>query len=184
MSGLSVPKGEYEVVRVFALNMPANDAKTFVEADGGSYPLRDALGVDVLLPEGVDLVRIADLGELGLTGLLAEGHGIASKVLSGDAEKLAALSGHVVVLTSSAFGGAAADLSPGPELTFIGAYPLRKAAAAIDTLPPDRTSEPVAAPSSEAPVHAPGRVTLPWWIGAVIAGLALLLVWLLLGAAA
>ncbi len=186
MTGLAVPKGEFEVVRVFALNLPGPEAKAFAKDSGnGSYPLRDALGLDVLKPSGVDLVRIKDLGELGLMGLLTEGHGIAPETLSGDAAKLAALEGHVIVITSSAFGGAEAKISLGPEMSFIGAYPLRAAAAAIDTLASDTSEAPYQAEAAApAPVVHPGKALVPWWLWAILAAATVLILWLTFGGGA
>lgn len=115
---LTVPASERGIVRVFALDMPPEQAR-FLSEPGA---LDQVLGVQGIDPADAQIIRIADLEEFGLLGYLTEGAGIPPSELAADRARLKALEGHVLVLFSRAFGGRAVTLAPHPGLTLIGAY--------------------------------------------------------------
>lgn len=116
---ISVPKHEQRVTRVFALSMSNAQAKALSE---NPELQNKALGTASLAPSGIEVFRLADLGELGLIGYLREGLDLPENDLKRDRAKLAALEGWVMLVYSSAFEGHPRELSPIPELTLVGSY--------------------------------------------------------------
>lgn len=115
---LTIPAGEHGRVRVFALDMPPEQAE-FLREPGAADQVLGAEGLD---PAHIDIIRIADLEDLGLAGYLTEGCGIPEDQIDPDRTRLAALQGYAMVLRSRAFAGRAATLAPAPELTLIASY--------------------------------------------------------------
>ena len=133
-----IPAQEHGIVRLFALSY-----KTAMEMTHGETlaPLADALGAPALDPDHVQIVALRQLGDLGLTGLLEDGHGIAPATLAPDRVRLNTLTGDIAILRSRAFGGVALTLSPQTDCTLIAAYPEEGA-------PPPRL-DPLISPSAE-----------------------------------
>ncbi len=115
---LIVPEGEHGRIRVFALDMRPEQAD-FLREPGA---VDQVLGLAGLDPAQIDVIRIADLEDLGLAGYLTEGCGLPEEQIAPDREMLAALEGHVMVLRSRAFGGKAAVIAPEPEVRLIATY--------------------------------------------------------------
>lgn len=115
---LRVRPGEAGVVRLFALEMPPEQARFL--RDGAAAA--QALGVEALDPAQVEVFPVADLDGLGLEGYLAEGFGIDAARLAPDRDRLRALSGWVMVVRSRAFAGKGAQLHPAPGIRPLGAY--------------------------------------------------------------
>lgn len=113
---LTVTQGERGLVRVFALDMAPEEARFLAEPGA----VDQVLGVTGLDPDHVDVIAVRDLDDLGLAGYLAEGAGIPADQI--DAGALDAVTGHVLILRSRAFGGHAATLTPSPKLHLIGLY--------------------------------------------------------------
>lgn len=125
MSDLHVSPAEAGKVRVFALDLPAAEIPAFMarrdDTDDpmAAWPLRAALGADHLDAGRVELVRLADLEGVGLSGYLAEGLGIAADEVARERARLDRLEGHAVILPSSAFGGVEQHLAPRPPLRHV-----------------------------------------------------------------
>ncbi|GAA6200090.1 hypothetical protein [Aquicoccus sp. SU-CL01552] len=115
---LIVPEGEHGRIRVFALDMRPEQA-AFLREPGA---VDQVLGLAGLDPAQIDVIRIADLEDLGLAGYLTEGCGLPEAQIAPDREMLAALEGHVIVLRSRAFGGQAAVIAPEPEVRLVATY--------------------------------------------------------------
>jgi len=115
---LIVPEGEHGRIRVFALDMRPEQA-AFLREPGA---VDQVLGLAGLDPAQIDVIRIADLEDLGLAGYLTEGCGLPQEQIAPDREMLAALEGHVIVLRSRAFGGKAAVIAPQPEVRLVATY--------------------------------------------------------------
>lgn len=115
---LTIAAGEHGVIRVFALEMRPEQA-AFLREPGA---VDQMLGVEGLDPAQIDVIRLADLEDLGLAGYLTEGCGIPEDQIAPDRAKLAALTGYVLVLRSRAFGGRAVRLTPAPGLRLIASY--------------------------------------------------------------
>lgn len=126
---IDIPRDERGVVRVFALSMTPAEAKALranIPADPDDTDTPDPqtalLGATYLDSDFTEIFPLSNLEGLGLVGYLEQGNGVDPAQLAPDARKLAALEGWVFLVFSSAFGGFAQTLSPGPELTLIGAY--------------------------------------------------------------
>lgn len=107
-----VRANEHGKLRVFTLS---EDLAAQIDQSGGMDPLFAALGVDRLNAADIQVIALADLDEIGLTGLLKAGYGIARSAYADQSEMLNALTGHVALLRSGAFMGQEVRLpSDGP----------------------------------------------------------------------
>jgi hypothetical protein len=118
MTALTIPANEQGRVRVFALDMPAEQLRFLHENDSAG----DTLGGVQLDLDYVDIFPVSDLGDLGLPGYLTEGCGVPAAELAPDRARLGALTGHVMILLSRAFAGRATTLPPSDNLTLIATY--------------------------------------------------------------
>lgn len=141
---LIIPAGEIGVLRLFALDMTREQVK-FLREPGA---IADLLGVDEINPEDVEIFPVEDLDELGLPGYLIEGHAVPEDQIAPDRARLAAQTGHVMILHSRAFGGRAATLAPAKSVMPLGTY---RAA------PVDWTARPQPTPASARLQAAPPR---------------------------
>ena len=131
---ISIKPTEHGVVRVFAVDLAPGEIPEFTDQDG-DWPLKNALGAEALDPRHVDVFPVSDLDELGLSGYLEQGHGIAADELADMRGRLDALSGHVLIVTSRAFEGQAQELTPRAPLRLIGSFNEEAAAVSFDPLP-------------------------------------------------
>jgi hypothetical protein len=110
--------------------------------DGSARPddaaLSNALGAPVDASK-TELFAVADLDGMGLRDYLAQAHEADRTALDADAARLDALDGDVLIVTPRALS-ARADLTPAPNLAYVGAYPVPAADHAARPLPP---AEPV-----------------------------------------
>lgn len=121
---ITVPKHERGVTRVFSLSLSQEAARKLA---GDSSLQAQMLGVDQLRTSGVEVFRLADLGELGLPGYLREGVDAHAQDIERDRAKLVALDGWAMLVHSSAFEGRAVTLTPDAALTLIGTYAQQQA---------------------------------------------------------
>lgn len=163
---LTVRPGETGAVRVFAIDLPEEAVDAFVQAETAHGSERvapsipAALGVSRLDPGYVDVVALRDLDDVGLEGLLRDGHGIARADLEPERAGLDALDGHVVILGSKAFGGMAATLAPSAPLRLIGGWSEDAVPVAFDILPDAMARGSAATPGSAGPATHMPLVTL------------------------
>lgn len=122
MNRIEIPSDARGHVLVFALDLPQGEVAEFARASAGGWPLKAALGAEVLEPGRVEVFPVADLDAFGLPGYLTEGHGITETTLTEDRQALEAVTGTVAVITGAAFGGKAQVLEPKPPLRLIGYY--------------------------------------------------------------
>lgn len=118
MSDLSVKPGERGVIRIFALDLPPEHSE-FLREPGAAGQL---LGLETLDDTHVDIIRIKDLEELGLSGYLVEGIGLSPEQVAPDRRRLDALGGHVMVVRSNAFAGEEVELTPDPRLALVATF--------------------------------------------------------------
>lgn len=118
----TVSASEAEVIRVYEVALPGDDANGLVTED-----VAKALGVADLDGEYVDIFPVSALDEFGLTGYMIEGLGIPADALKEYDARIKTVSGYVVVVLSKAFQGRAATLLNGHPLRLIGAFNERKA---------------------------------------------------------
>ncbi|SDY17375.1 aspartate carbamoyltransferase catalytic subunit [Citreimonas salinaria] len=122
MTKMRISGTERDVLRLFALDLPEDEAEGFVTQKGYTWPLRDALGADRLRTDFVDLVRVADLGDMPLSRYLREAHGVTEESLAGLRDRVDALEGVVVALPSQAFDGTTQTLEVRAPLRWIGTF--------------------------------------------------------------
>jgi len=127
-----IPEGERGVVRVFALDLPEDEARVFA-ADPGA--VGRALGADGLDPGYIDVFPVSRVAALGLATFLSEGHGIAPSELEPDAARLEGLDGHVAIVSSRAFRDQARALTVAPPLRLVGTWREETAPITFGELP-------------------------------------------------
>lgn len=115
---LTVPASEHGVVRVFSLEIEAGGARAF-DAPGA---VAAALGVDSVDTDYVEVFPVTDLAGVGLAAYLTDGCGVPEEVIDPDRARLDALTGHLMVVLSKAFGGRAMRIAPAAQLKLVGVY--------------------------------------------------------------
>ncbi|MDK3072240.1 hypothetical protein QO034_03880 [Sedimentitalea sp. JM2-8] len=141
---VTVPANETGKLRLFALDMPAEQARA----------LRDSGGIDGLLgvlqvdPAYVEIFLVKDLDGLGITGYLTEGCGIPQEQVAQDRTHLQALTGYVVLVFSRAFGGREVTLHPAAELELIATYSERPVDWSATPIPTDSARKRAGSPQS------------------------------------
>lgn len=122
MTKMRISGTERDVLRLFALDLPEDEAQHFVTQKGYVWPLRDALGADRLRTDFVDLVHVADLGDMPLSRYLREAHGVTEDSLAGMRDRVDALEGAVIALPAQAFDGTTQTLEVRAPLRWIGTF--------------------------------------------------------------
>lgn len=156
---LTVRKNEVGVVRIFAVDLPADRIEAFEEkttTDGKTvWPVAQALGAEHLDRDGYDLFDVAALDELGLAGLLIHGHGIAEADVAPMRPQLEALHGHVLVLTSRAVNAGNQTLHPKSPLRWIATFSEDRTPVSFEPLPnPDPQAIVEDPPTKPVPSNA------------------------------
>jgi hypothetical protein len=150
---IAIPPDERGTVRLFALDLPPEEARAFV-ADPGA--VARALGAPDLDPSRIDVFPVSRIAALGLPAYLAEGHGIPPEALAPDAARLAALDGHVAVIAAGAFGPKARTLSVAPPLRLVGHWQEDAAPVAFGSLPSRGAEGTLGAPAPPPPAPRAG----------------------------
>lgn len=110
---------ESGVLRIYSINVPKEEIEAFSinhqelfagESEPDYWALKDWLGADTLNAEYVNVMDIDDLSAMPFVYYLIEGYDIRDEDIEAHRATLAALSGHVAILTSAAFGGVEQDL--------------------------------------------------------------------------
>lgn len=155
---IEIKPTEVGVVRVFDVDLDATAAEAFNRRNG-NWPLREALGAEMLDPDYVNLFQIEDLEGVGLAGYLQDGMGVAEKELADHRAALDRLTDTVLVLGSRAFGGTAQVLNTRAPLHLVATFNEDKIPVSFDPLPYDSARRPAdekKAPPSDAAMS--GRV--------------------------
>ena len=113
---LTIPADERGLLRLFSLDMPAEQAR-FLSEPGAAAQM---LGVDDLDPAQTDIIALDDLADIGLSQYLIDGFSIPPDQI--DIPTLTALSGHVMLVRSRAFRNRATTVTPAPQLTLIATF--------------------------------------------------------------
>jgi len=138
---IDVPAGEYGRIRLFALRMPPERVR-FLSEPGAT---EQVLGIETLDRGQVDIFKVEDLEDIGLTGYLIDGCGVPRAQVEAESAALDALEGWVMAVRSRAFGGEAARLELDPAVVPVATFAEAEAAAPG----PDPVSE------SAKPSYAP-----------------------------
>ncbi len=162
MTKIKIAKNEHGILRVFALSMSDDAAQALRDNDGntateGVHPQDRALGTQSIDPKHVEVFRVSDLGALGLAGYLREGIDADAEDIARDAAKLAAVDGWVMLVHSSAFGGAEVTLNPIPDLTLIGTYSQAHADGTTIPLESEAAAPYTGVPRATPPIPPKGR---------------------------
>lgn len=139
---IPVTPGKPGEVWVFALTGPADDLG----------PMATALGLAEVDEARVEIVVLADLGELGLTGYLRDGYGITSEAL-GQLEVEDAKA--ALILSSAALPEDVAELHLTAALRYLGQFSEDRAPVTFEPLPDGGADgilqpEPARKPMSDA----------------------------------
>ncbi|MXQ09306.1 hypothetical protein GQ651_15785 [Alphaproteobacteria bacterium GH1-50] len=130
---LEVSPHEFGTLRLFTTALDPDDASNITAQN-----VNRLLGANVdLISEKIEVIPTRSVAGLGLTGYLRDGYGIPEDQLQGRAAQLDAVSGLLVFLPASAFGGKAASLDPHPSMRFLGLFHEEKAAAPGPMAPTD-----------------------------------------------
>jgi len=152
-----VTSGEYKLVRLFAVDLPADDIDGLREAD-----LAAALGVERLDVDQIDFFSVDDLEGLGLVDYMIEGLGIAEDQLADDRARLMSLTGQLLIVRSAAFMGLHGLLSVKAPLRWIGTYAEDRSKVTFEALPTGGTEGNVPSTNKKRPSDAAmsGRVAM------------------------
>jgi len=116
---MQVKAGETGLVRLFAVDLPANEAIALSEQPDG---LAGLLGIPSLDPTHFEVFAVGDLAGLGLEAYLEEGHGIPAEDLAPHRWQIDALDGVVVILRSAAILKKPDTLAPHHPLRWIATF--------------------------------------------------------------
>lgn len=172
---IEIREGETGVVRVFDVDLDAQEAKVFNRRNG-TWPLQEALGAEVLDPHYVDLMQVEDLEGVGLSQYLEQGMGVSSHDLEDAHVLIEGLSGTVLVIGSGAFGRQAQTLQVRAPLRLVATFNEDKPPVQFDPLPAGGTQS-APAPEKKKPSDAAmsGRVAMVALL--VIFALTALVIW-------
>ena len=113
-----------------------------------------ALGAERVDPYWLDLVRLADIKELGLAGYLAQGYGAPREQLSPEA--LSTPHDHVLIAPSRAFADHEQTLAPDVALTPLAVFDLHEDVGALRPMEPVETARSDTSATAEPAESAPG----------------------------
>jgi hypothetical protein len=117
----TVSASEAEVIRVYEVALPLDEAENLSVADVGKAITLNEADSD-LDPDYVDIFPISALDEFGLKGYMTEGLGIRAGALTPYEGKIARAEGYIVVVLSKAFRTKPLGLKNGHPLRLIGAF--------------------------------------------------------------
>lgn len=130
-----VTQNEHGRVRIFLLGYRVSmEVQHFEAVDR----LAAALGLETLVSEDVQIVDLSTIRDMGLSSFLSEAYGVSDEELAPLNDTLEDLKGHIAILRSGAFGGAALTIPMSDEVRFIA------------TLNEPRMSAPAPMPSYES----------------------------------
>ena len=144
---MQISATEHGVVRLFAIDLPVQEAREF-DVDA----LAAVLGGIALDAEHVDLINLDDLDEMGLDGYLIHGIGVTKSEVVQLRPQNKALKGHVALIRSAAFGGMAATLTPRKPIRWI---------ATFGEVPLDLTAKPLTSVSAKGTISGPTPPQVP-----------------------
>ena len=142
---LHVDANEFGTLRLLTAALDPDDASKIT-----AHNVHRLLGKGVdLRPEKVEVIPSRAISGLGLTAYLRDGYGIRAEDIQGRAAQLDAVSGLLVFLPASAFGGKDQVLDPHPSMRFLGLFREEKAAAPEPMKTPDSARGTVPPPKPE-----------------------------------
>ncbi|MBT0958015.1 hypothetical protein IV417_11515 [Alphaproteobacteria bacterium KMM 3653] len=155
---------ERGVLRLFAVDLNAEEAVEFAETGAETGAWQDALGAAALNATFVQVFDLQDLEDLGLPAYLAQGQNIPADQIDQMRGQLDRLDGYVLVVTSGAFAGHPQTLRPSAPLRHIATFFEDIEHARFAPLPYDDTAAQSAdtapAPKPRSDAAMSGRVAM------------------------
>jgi len=148
VSPTRIKGSEHGVVRLFAVDLPPEEARRFDQRNG-TWPLRASLGADWLDPDHLVYFDIGDLEGVGLTDYLTEGHGISVEELAPLRQMLDQMTGHALIVTSQAFGGRDQTITPRAPLRHVATLHEDRPPVIFEHLPSDAATHPGSASGAD-----------------------------------
>lgn len=148
-----IKAAERGVIRIFMANLTTEQAASFTQSpdEDTPAPINRALGVTYLDSDFVELFPLSNLEGVGLAGYLTDGLGVAAEDVKPHASRLNAMSGQVLIVLSSAFGGFEATITPTAPLKWIGTYTEEGASVKFEPLPSDGAKGAPVTPAGKPP---------------------------------
>jgi hypothetical protein len=163
---LHVAAFEHGILRIWAFDKSSTTGAALIEGMSEEPrnvgPALDALGAERIDPYWLDLVRLADIVELGLAGYLRQGYDVPDDQL--DRLALATEADHVLIVPSRAFAGHEQTLSPDAALTPLTSLDIHEDVGHLRPMEPVATAhrDSVLPETSEPPPGAPAGRGLRW----------------------
>lgn len=174
---ITVREGDCGLVWVFAVDLDGPELEAFKKRNG-SWGVPEALGVEYLDPDHVEVFPVGDLEGVGLAGYLEDGMGVPANQIADMRAELDARRGTVMVLSSKAFRGKATTLTPRAPLRLVASFSEDRPPVSFEPLPSgsatgsgsDRSAAQSQPSRGKSNILGPALV-----IAALVIGLALLI---------
>ncbi|PWR01723.1 hypothetical protein DKT77_16555 [Meridianimarinicoccus roseus] len=181
----TVSTGEGGRLRLYALSQDRAEAAALRAAFAQDAPdigaqVGAALGTGPLEGHWLTLVPVSDVRAIGFDTYLRSGHDVPDDQIAAARARLDAVSGHVLIVQSPAFGGSAHRLSPADWLEPMAEFDTIRDPGPARDMPRAAHPDPVSAQGRTPP--APPRRAMPPLVlllgllaaGAIVAALAVL----------
>ncbi|MBA83400.1 hypothetical protein ACSSNL_00695 [Thalassobius sp. S69A] len=159
---IEVPASETGVVRLFAVDLPADEIEDFADFEREGALMISALGVYDLNPSCVEIFPVAQLDDMGLANYLIEAYSIDPADLKDDRTFLNNIRGHVALVSSGAFRGKAQTLRPYHPLRWLGTWSEPRPQLDLSPIPSDAARDTL---GTTGPAERP---RFPRWLGWVL----------------
>ena len=141
-SPMNIPAFESGVIRLFAIDLPTDQIAAFNTIvnptnDDPLWPLKSALGATSLDENFIEVFSVSDLEGLGLAGYLSTGNDVTVDQVDQMCQQLDLLKGHLLLVSSSAFGGLAQPLHIQSPLRHIATFFTEGTPVTFEPLPDD-----------------------------------------------
>jgi len=154
----TIKDNEHGVVRLFTVDLPESELDDFADDSDGPSALQEALGVDRLNMDFVELFPVNTLEGVGLAGYMVDGLGVSPTDGEEDRARLEAIRGNVLVVLSGAFGGQAQTLTPKSPLRWVGTYTEERAPVNFKPLPSESAKGSTGGKTPPSDAAMSGRV--------------------------
>jgi hypothetical protein len=137
---LHVAAFEHGILRIWGFDGTSGPGSALIEAMGeqprNSGPAMEVLGAERVDPYWLDLVRLADIAEMGLASYLRQAYDMPQE----EAERITPTGDHVLIAPSRAFADHEQTLSPDPALKPLGAVDIHEDVGALRHMEPVATA--------------------------------------------
>lgn len=181
----SVSSSERGLIRIYTIDLDADDMAAFAtpsDADDGNadWPLKTALGAPHLNADFVEVFDVATLDQIGLSGYLVAGNGVADDDVVPYRELLEGVQGHVAIVFSAAFGGVEAQLNPQLPLRYLAAFREEQDSVTFQALPDESAKRAETVPDPAPVKKKPSDAAMSGRVATIALLVMALLVWLMI----